>query len=116
MTQIIADLKAWFPELASVLDVIIQALAGNWACYYGGGYDGCNKEIVLNLIGYLVSTGQKGGAAVPTQASRSVGAVSVSFVQQSSSVNLAAFFGSTGYGQRFLMLTQSRAATRAYFV
>lgn len=113
------DLKARFKEFAGVDDQDINELEAIWPCYYGGGYADCNREIALNLVAHLLVTdGDGGGNAAPSRVedSRSVGSVSVSFASAASDPDMAAFFGTTKYGQRFLFLTRTRAAGKAFFV
>jgi len=113
---LIDDFKTRFPEFdTAVVDQYLPIFEDVWPCYYGQAYEACNKEIILNLNAHLLVLQQSpGGAPVKEQSSRSVGSVSVSFESRSSASNLSDFFGSTKYGQMFLMLTSTRR--RAYFV
>jgi len=113
---LIDDFKARFPEFdTAVVDQRLPILESVWPCYYGRPYSGCNKEIVLNLVAHLlVLQSSPSAASVKEESSRSVGSVSVSFESRANTSNLSDFFGSTKYGQMFLMLTSTRR--RAYFV
>jgi len=111
-----SDLKQRYPEFSTWDNATIDAQVSVWPCYFGGQYSACNREIILNLVAHLLTVDSGGAAAMPTATSRTVGSVSESYAQQSDSTNLAAFFGATKYGQRYLFLTQTRAAGRAFFV
>lgn len=116
---IIDDFKARFPEFdTATVDTYLPAFVNVYSCYYGGNYDdgGCDQEIILNLLAHLLYSsygynGSTAGNASPIKgvASKSVGSVSVSYTamagNDASSYNV--FFGSTKYGQAFLMLTRN---------
>ncbi len=113
---LIDDLKARFPEFdTAVVDQYLPILEDVWPCYYGQAYTACNKEIILNLVAHLVVIESAQNASpVKEESSRSVGSVSVSFESRASANNLSDFFGSTKYGQKYLLLTSTRR--RAFFV
>ena len=113
---LIDDFKSRFPEFdTAVVDQYLPILEDVWPCYYGQEYAACNKEIVLNLVAHLVVIESAPNAApVKEESSRSVGSVSVSFEARASANNLSDFFGSTKYGQKYLLLTSTRR--RAFFV
>ena len=104
---LIADFKARFPEFAdAVVDQYLPILEPVWPCYFNKPYTGCNQEMVLNLVAHLlVMETRTGSAAVQTVASKSVGSVSTSYATATQSGGaLFDTFGSTKYGQRFLLL------------
>lgn len=113
---LIDDFKARFPEFdTAVVDQYLPILEDVWPCYYGQAYTACNKEIVLNLVAHLLVMQQAPGAGpVKEESRRSVGSVSVSYEARANTSNLSDFFGSTKYGQMYLLLTSTRR--RAYFV
>lgn len=113
---IIDDFKSRFPEFDDTfVDATLPFYIDNYQCYYGGDYsNACDKEIILYLLAHLLYTeggydGSGSGGATPTQlqASKSVGSVSVSYVVADTSTSSARnnFFGTTKYGQRYLLLT-----------
>lgn len=107
-----AELKARFPELdGTAVDTAWSNLSAMWPYYYGLSYSSSNSEIVLNLIAHLftVETSAATSAAPSRQVSgRSVDGQSVSYAAPAVVDATAAFFGSTIYGQRFLLLTRTR--------
>jgi hypothetical protein len=113
---LIDDFKARYPEFdTAVVDQYLPVLEDVWPCYYGQAYAACNKEIVLNLVAHLlVIQSAPSTAPIKEESSRSVGSVSVSFESRAAGSNLSDFFGSTKYGQMYLMLTSTRR--RAFFV
>ena len=113
---LIDDFKARFPEFSTaVVDQYLPILETVWPCYYPQKYAACNKEIILNLVAHLLVVEQSpGSTSVKEQSSRSVGNVSVSFESRANTSNMSDMFGSTKYGQRYLLLTSTRR--RAYFV
>ena len=97
------------------IQYVLPIYADNWQCYYGGEYNQCNQEIVLNLIAHLmVVDSRPSTAATRETTSRSADGVAVSYKASSGNSELSDFFGSTKYGQRFMLLTSTRR--RAYFV
>lgn len=86
--------------------------ASSWTAYTCLPYEG-NEEAILNLIAHLlVLESQPGTGSARTAESKSVGSVSVSYGSASSSSNLATFFNSTRYGQRFWLLTGRQVGAR----
>lgn len=116
--SLIDDFKARFPSPefdTAYVDTHLPILEEVWPCYYGGGYTACNKEIVLNLIAHLMWVDTRASAtSVRETASRSVGSVSVSYVASKTTSELDDFFGSSKYGQRFMLLTRTRR--KVFFV
>lgn len=107
---VIDDFKTRFPAFDSVtVDAVLPPLVDTVCCYWGGGYDGCGKEITLQLLAHLfvldTATPSSGLGGVNAVASKSVGSVSVSYNVASTSGQMDSFFSTTRYGQRFLMLT-----------
>jgi hypothetical protein len=85
-----------------------------WPSYTCLAYEG-NQEAILNLIAHLlVLDSTPGTGSARTAESKSVGSVSVSYGSASSSSELAAFFNSTRYGQRYWLLTGRQVG--AFFV
>jgi hypothetical protein len=123
--QITADFKARFPEFRGEdIDSGLPILLNFWQCYYPCEYNGCDKEIVLNLLAHLFVTSPNApinvseiGKNTGTLKSESVTSTGISETYADSSVKgnqSHDFFNSTVYGQRFLMLTMGNV--RAYFV
>lgn len=109
---LIDDFKARFPEFDTAdADTYIPILEPLWPCYYGGSYEGCDVEIILNLLAHLlVSELSTSIETIKDVASQSVGSVSVSYATASTSTNERSdWLRSTKYGQRYLMLTRTRA-------
>lgn len=108
---ILDDFKARFPEFdAATADQYVPILEDVWPCYYGGNYEDCGKEIVLNLLAHLI-TQETSGDSGQLQAvqSQSVGDVSVSYAPGTASGgHRYDHFRATKYGARYLMLTQHR--------
>jgi hypothetical protein len=105
---LIDDFKARFPEFATAtVDTYLPILEPVWPCYYGKEYTACNQEAVLNLVAHLLTLETTAGSAsAQTIASKSVGSVSVSYAAGvTATTELQAFFKSSKYGQRFLLLT-----------
>ena len=108
---LIDDFKARFTEFTEAqADTYIPILESVWPCYYGGEYEGCGVEIVLNLVAHLLVAEVSGGSGtVKSTQSQSVGSVSVSYANSMASDSLRTdWLRSTKYGQRYLMLTRSR--------
>lgn len=101
------DFESRFPSIPWV-----EAVASSWTAYTCLGYEG-NQEAILNLIAHLlVLESQPGTGSARTAESKSVGSVSVSYGSASSGSNLATFFNSTRYGQRFWLLTGRQVGAR----
>lgn len=84
-----------------------------WPSYTCLEYNDKNKEAILNLIAHLlVLDSLPGSASARTEESKAVGSVSVSYGSASSDGNLATFFNSTRYGQRFWLLTGRQVGAR----
>ena len=108
---IIEDFKARFPEFDEAkVDESLPALEDVWPCYWGGNYDDCGKEIVLNLLAHLLVVQTSPGSGNPkyTQ-SKSVGNLSVSYgAEFAPTSNRMSWFKTTKYGMQFWMLTRQR--------
>lgn len=92
--------------------VWVEAVAASWPSYTCLAYEG-HEEAILNLIAHLLVTdAMPGTGSARTAESKSVGSVSVSYGSASSGSNLATFFNSTRYGQRFWMLTGRQVGAR----
>jgi hypothetical protein len=114
--SVIDDFKARFPEFdADTVDSSLPALEDVWPCYWGGNYEDCGKEIVLNLLAHLLVVHTKPGSGNPkSEQSKSVGNVSVSYGEYTPNNNRMAWFKTTKYGSQYLMLTRKRQG--AFFV
>lgn len=115
---LIDDFKTKFPEFDSAdVDAAWASLDGEWQCYFGYGYGSaaCNDQAILYLIAHLYSSNTTGNSPTKDVMSKTVGSVSVSYAQAKENDRFSLFFGSTKYGQRFLMLT-NRLAVGGYFV
>lgn len=87
--------------------------ASSWTAYTCLEYNDKNKEAILNLIAHLIAIeSQPGTGSSRTAESKSVGSVSVSYGSASSGSNLATFFNSTRYGQRYWLLTGRQVGAR----
>ena len=108
---LIDDFKCRFPEFeVADADLYIPILEPVWPCYYGGSYEGCGVEIILNLLAHLlVGEISEGSDSERASSSISVGNVSESFEALSASTSdRLDWLRSTKYGQRYIMLTKSR--------
>lgn len=108
------DFFARFPELNTpTVSSLMPSLLEAWPAYCGFTYDANNKEMILNLIAHLaiVDTSTGTGASGAVQI-RSVGSVSVSYATPANTSNLKVFFGSTKYGQRYLLLKSFKGGGR----
>ena len=113
---LLADFKIRFPEIDTAkADILVPIYETTYPCYYGGDYlIDCDKQAILLLMAHLVTTdpsytGASGGAPSKAVASKSVGAVSVSYVAGGAGNDLAVWLGSTRYGQLFLIVTANNA-------
>lgn len=115
--SLLDDFKTRFPPPAfptAIADQWVPIYADVWQCYYGKPYSGCTKEIILNLIAHLIFMETRPTAnSVREKTSRTVGSVSVSSAAATTTGDMQDFFGTSKYGQRFMMLTMARGA---YFV
>ena len=118
--SLLDDFKARFPApefSEAVADKYVPIYEPVLCCYYGGVYAGCDKEIILNLLAHLIasegassdgSTSKPGASGLV--ASKTVGSVSVSYDNSGSNDSGSlAWFNTTKYGQRFLLLTQGQS-------
>lgn len=110
-----SDFWARFPEFSQSEDeTYLDALENAWPFYYGREYEG-NEEIVLNLLAHLLIHEQTSGSgAIQNVTSESADGLSASYQGQESLSFYDHFWGSTKYGQRYLMLLRTVAG--AYFV
>ena len=109
---LIDDFKARFPEFSTAtIDASFPLIADTWDCYYGGDYSqDCDKETILNLLAHLfINETSTSTSSIKGVASKSVGSVSVSYTTSSAQGQNNDFFGTSKYGQRFLMLTRKRS-------
>jgi hypothetical protein len=114
-----ADFKARFPEFdPDLVDELLPAIEAVYSCYYGGKYEGCDKEVILLLMAHLfveASTPSTTGAR--EVAGHTVGNVSETFAGASAGAannRLWAYFGGTKYGRMYMMLINKNSG--AYFV
>ncbi|MDR0579531.1 MAG: DUF4054 domain-containing protein [Campylobacteraceae bacterium] len=107
--MIIDDFKVKFPELsAGVSDDIINSIIDEYRCYYNFGYDEnyYKQSAILYLIAHLLYIKlhpELSNSPIKETLSQSVGSVSVSFSSLSKN-QFEAFFNTTPYGQRFLLM------------
>jgi len=113
---LIDDFKTRFPEFtAEQVDAYLPALESVWSSYYGGTYEDCGVEIVLNLLAHLLVVEVSSGTSSPLASqSKSVGSVSTSYLASAPSTERSAWLMSTKYGMRYLMLTSRNIG--GYFV
>lgn len=108
---LIDDFKARFPEFdCAAVDQYIPIIEPVWPCYYGGSYEDCGVEIILNLVAHIM-VGEKSGNSetIKDEQSKSVGSVSATYATGMASSSFRDdWLRSTKYGQRYLMLTRSR--------
>ena len=112
---LIDDFKTRFTEFDTVtVDLIFPSIEPIWPCYFCGDINNaCDKEAILNLLAHLFVGEEDTGAEGPrTEASSSVGSVSSSYEQTTSTGQSSDFFRTTKYGQRFLQITSSRMGAR----
>lgn len=108
------DFKSRFPEFpTATVDTYVPVLETVYPSYYNKTYQSSTQEAILNLIAHLLvletqAAAGNSGATGPIQ-SKSVGGVSVSYALPSSSASghLYNVFGSTKYGQRFMLLIRN---------
>jgi hypothetical protein len=109
---LVDDFKARFPNIAAATaDQFIPILEPVWTSYWGGDYDTAHgQEIVLNLLAHvLVSETSNSDDSPKTVQSQSVGSVSESFAPGfAPDSDRIAWFNTTKYGARYLLLTGSR--------
>ena len=112
------DFIARFSEFDSAaVTTAWPALEAMWPCYYKFTYgsSNCVNEAIFQLIAHLfVVTSSESSAAKKVVSGQSVGSVSQSFAVVVPANGRKEFFGSTKYGQQFLVLTASRQG--AFFV
>lgn len=103
---ILDDFKARFPLLNETqVDAILPALIDSYDCFYGGPYEDCGVEITLQLLAHLfVLDTTPGNSPSRLQSSKSVGSISVGYEASNPEGQNQSFFGTTKYGQRYLML------------
>ena len=109
--MLIDDFKARFPVFDfAKYDANINILADVWPFYYGGAYPD-DQEIILNLIAHMLISEESAKSSTNKDiSSTSAGNVSLSFAALSpSSSERSDWLRSTKYGQKYLMLTRSRA-------
>lgn len=108
------DFKARFPEFdAAIVDQYLPVLEGVWPIYYAEPYSDETREIVLSLLAHLlVVQTSPGSDPALSVTSASADGVSVSY----ESGEGYGFFGSTKYGQMYMLLLKARDVPRAYFV
>lgn len=112
MEPTLTDFIARFPEFPeAVVNTYLPPLLATWKCYYGGNYGNpCDREITLQLLAHLLTIDSKSTKPGPNQLvqSRGAGALSVSYAQPGAPRSeLALFFGTSRYGQRYWWLTNS---------
>lgn len=105
---LIDDFKTRFPEFPSAtVDSYFPVLEEVWPAYYNTTYQASTKEAVLNLLAHLlVGETSTSPGTVGTVQSKSAGGVSVSYAAPQSISQMQSMFGSTKYGQRFMLLTR----------
>jgi hypothetical protein len=101
------DFFARFPELNNdAASFALDTLVDVWPSYYGRPYNSSTKETILNLLAHLVTVNTTAGSGAKNAlASKSVGSVSLSYAMPPVSSQRQSFYGSTKYGQMFLILT-----------
>lgn len=108
---ILDDFKTRFPEFDTAqADTYVPILEDVWPCYYGGKYEGCGQEIVLNLLAHMITIeASPGSGNVKSTQSKSVGNVSVSYSPgYAPTSERMAWLKTTKYGMRYIMLTRHR--------
>jgi len=103
---IIDDFKTRFPGFDTTeVDTYLPAQIEIYPCFYGGLYEDCGAEIILNLLAHMLTQETSAGSgALKDEASKSVGSVSVSYGLATNSER-GLWFRSTKYGMRYLLLT-----------
>ena len=103
---LIDDFKTRFPEFPpATVDQYFPVLEAIWPSYYNAVYTDETQEAILNLLAHLLvdETRASQGANL-TRQSKSAGSVSVSYAVPQNTGQLYSMFGSTKYGQRYLIL------------
>lgn len=105
---LIDDFKVRFPEfLTATVDSYFPVLEEVWPAYYNTTYQASTKEAVLNLLAHLlVEETRASQGARNTISSKSAGGVSTSYAVPQNIGQMQSMFGSTKYGQRFMLLTR----------
>jgi len=114
---LIDDFKARFPEFeAEQVDDLLPTLEGAWQCYYGGKYEGCDKEAILMLLAHMFVEASSGDVqGIKEVASQAVGSVNETYVSASAGASmnrLWPYFGSTKYGKMFMLLVNRNTGAR----
>lgn len=109
--SLIDDFKNRFPQFDEAqVDSVFPSVEASYHCYYGAvyGVSDCDDQIILQLCAHLfsVETSVSNGPSMIVQ-SQSAGNVSESFATGDVTA-MKSFFGSTKYGQAFLMMTAKR--------
>ena len=112
-----SDFKCRFSEFtAPDVDKFVLIYEPELLQYYGSPYDPANdatREIILNLLAHLIMLElRRAKTPVRNVSSRSVGGVSTSYEAGGAMDVQHAFFSTTAYGQRFLLLTASNCGPR----
>jgi len=107
----VTSFKTRFPEIDPVIvDAKFQFAIDEANCYYEGSClgDTCNESAMCMLVAHLIIVDDtKTSAPFKDKASQAADGVSVSYVAgitDPSDINI--FFGSSKYGQRFLILVK----------
>ena len=106
VTTVIDDFKERFPNFdEQLVDTYLPPLIQTYCSYYSKPYTGCTKEATLQLLAHLfVIDTSPSSATSQVQSSKSVKNVSVSYEGTYGKDGKDAFYNSTKYGQRFLIL------------
>lgn len=104
---VIEDFKTRFPEFDTTeVDTYLPTQIEIYPCFYGGLYEDCGVEIILNLLAHMLTQETADGVeSLKSENSKSVGSVSVSYGLETKSER-GLWFRSTKYGMRYLLLTR----------
>ncbi len=106
--SIIDDFKDRFPEFdTTIVDTYLPTIIDVYPCYYGGPYENCGVEIILNLLAHMLLEESVGAStALQAESSKSIGSVSVSYLNATGTItSKRSWLMGSRYGIRFLALT-----------
>lgn len=97
------DFKIRFPEFVSVADSKINLLIDEAYLSIGANYGKFQDTAVLYFVAHNLTIETNGLSAMSaTVSSQSVDGVSVSYAMPKTVSEINAYYGSTGYGQKYL--------------
>lgn len=99
----VAEFKTRFPEFNDVDDTLIEMLIEEGELSVGANFGKFRDLALLYFVAHSVELSNNGlSASSGSIASQSVDGVSVSYSTPANLSEYSAYFGSTGYGQKYL--------------